>query len=493
MNHKLVMLLATLLLSLSGCAKEDGLGVIPLEGAKVSGTVVEATPREGVLLRTDGGRRAMLPNDWNFFSGSREAAGSKKATYELLAPGDRITAVAPPGRGKLVAVEGKNLIVANADDTFTLPLEAFPQQSRLVPVRARSGDGSVEILPLQEAVYSGRYTVLSHPSYNDYRFPEAPRYGVSQAYVVGQVDQQPIVVAPVHGRLQALTLPANYYPTRDLRSGQTVRFTYLDDQVAVQDWIEPQDGQLSLGEVLLAGTLLKVLPGHAVLQINSRSFTVPREFVYLDSGQVAWDQVDRGTPVNVRFYPGLYDVVDYNDELFTLNYHNQRVQLPAYCAPDYFSWQPVAVVRADGRQARLPYGQAKKLLRKRQAQLVTHPHSRSRVAFGGPPRGARPAAFRKTSKPPKVRSREDRRSPAARAWHQAPEKAARPQRGVGRHRAPKRVNPASSYGAGAVRRVAKPHHRKDGGAHHKFKQRTAQGNRHSGRGNKGKHGKGKGR
>lgn len=354
-------------LILAGCSQDQkqGIGVIPLEGVKLAGTVVEAKPESGVLIKTKGGRSALLPDSWEY------RTNEKKIDYSELAPGQDITAYAPGGEGRLVAAPGKNLVLNDGQDTFALPSEAFPPAARQAPVRVQTFGGPTRVAPLQQALYAPDSVILSHPSYADYSFPVADPYAYSDAYIVGQNNNQPLALVPGNGGLQMVTLPASYYPTQDLRTNQPVRFTYYDQNVAVTSWDSPFDGQLNLSHLMLAGTLLELLPGQAVVEVGSRPFTVPRSYLFQDNrSPVVWNNLRPGHRVNVRYYPGVYDVVDYSDQFLTLNYNNSLVQLPVAHLPQSFYRQPVAVRYNDGRHRRLPYRQARKMVERREARLI---------------------------------------------------------------------------------------------------------------------------
>lgn len=355
-------------LLLAGCVKKNqqGIGVVPLDGAKVTGKVVEASANSGVLLKTNGGRTALLPDDWKYRQNNKEVA------FGNLAPGQVVTAYAPGGTGRLVAAPGKNLVLADGNDTFVLPLEAFPTSAYRVPVRVQTYGGQTSVLPLQQAVNGDGYTVLSHPYYSDYAFPQAEAYSVARAYPVGVYQQEPLALVPSANGPQLMALPATYYPAQSLQTNQPVRFTYYDKNVAVSSWDTLQDGQLSLGKLLLAGTLLKLLPGQAMVQVGSQPVLVPRSYIYQNGYPVSWNAIQPGAPVNVQYYPGVYDVVDYNNNLFTFNYNNTMVQLPVSYLPDSFYQQPVTVCYADGKYKRLPYGQAKKLVASHGVRMVAY-------------------------------------------------------------------------------------------------------------------------
>lgn len=365
--RKITALIISSLL-LAGCAKKDqqGIGVVPLDGAKVTGKVVEASPKSGVLLKTNGGRTALLPDDWTY------RKGKKDVSFGSLAPGEVVTAYAPGGTGRLVAAPGKNLVLADGEDTFVLPMEAFPTSAYQVPVRVQTYGGQTSVMPLRQAVYDDGYTVMSHPYYSDYAFPQAEAYSVARAYPVGVYEQEPLALVPSANGPQLMALPPSYYPVQNLQTNQPVRFTYADGNVAVSSWDTLQDGQLSLGKLLLAGTLLKLLPGQAMVQVGSQPVLVPRNYIYQNGYPVSWNAIQPGAPVNVQYYPGVYDVVDYNNNLFTLNYHNTMVQLPVSYLPDTFYRQPVTVCYADGKYKRLPYGQAKKLVAAHGVRLMAY-------------------------------------------------------------------------------------------------------------------------
>jgi hypothetical protein len=366
---KILIIFTAILLFFSGCAKEEaGIGVVPLEGVSLQGEVVESD-QSGVLLRTKGGRTALLPDDWEY-----RANGERVDPTDLLG-GTAVRAFAPAEDGRLVATTGKNLVVANDRDTFILPVESFPAPSRQVPVRVRNYGGQTSTMPLQSAVYSPEYTVLSHPSYTDYSFPAADPYSVSRAYVVGQYQDAPLALVPGSGNLQVVSLPPAHYPAQSLPTNRPVRFTYANNDVAVTSWDGLGDGQINLSEILLAGTLLDVLPGQALIEVGSQPYMVPHNFVYTDGRPVVWNSVRPGAPVDVRYYPGLYDVIDYSPDYFTLSYDNSIVQLPPHLLPDLVYHQPVAVYQ-EKKVKRLPFGQAKKMLHAGSARLVAAPGSR---------------------------------------------------------------------------------------------------------------------
>ncbi len=366
MKRTITICIAALLLS--GCFKKDepGIGVLPLEGVKLDGKIVESDD-SGVLLRTNGGRTALLPDDWEY------RQGDKTVEARSLAPGQPVTVTAPSEEGKLVAASGKNLVLASGDDTYTLPVEAFPAQVREYPVRVQTYGGQAGTLPLQNAVYSPEYTVMSHPSYSAYDFPVAEPYSVSRAYVVGQHNSAPLALVPGSSNLQLVSLPTNSYPVNNLRTSQPVRFTYLNDNVAVSSWDSLSDGEIGLSEVLLAGTLLDILPGQAVIEVGSRPVVVPQSFVWNNGQPVAWNNVQPGYPVDVRYYPGVYQVVDYSNDYFTLSYNDNIVQFPVNYLPDNFYHQPIAVYQQRGKVKRMPYGQAKKLIGRGEARICAAP------------------------------------------------------------------------------------------------------------------------
>ena len=366
MKRTIAICLAALLLS--GCFKKDeqGIGVLPLEGVQLNGKIVESD-ESGVLLKTNGGRTALLPDDWEY------RQGDKTVEARSLVAGQPVTVVAPAEEGKIVASSGKNLVMASGEDTYTLPLEAFPAPVREVPVRVQTFGGQTSTLPLQSAVYSPEYTVLSHPSYSSYDFPVAQPYSVSRAYVVGQHNQAPLALVPGSSNLQLVSLPPANYPVHNLRTNQPVRFTYLNDDVAVSSWDSLGDGEIGLSEVLLAGKLLDILPGQAVIEVGSQPVVVPQSFVWSNGQPVAWNSIQPGYPVDVRYYPGVYQVVDYSNDYFTLSYNENIVQFPVNYLPDTFYQQPVAVYQPTGKVKHLPYGQAKKLIRDGDARLCAAP------------------------------------------------------------------------------------------------------------------------
>ena len=364
---KKLLAIALAAVTLSGCIKEEekGIGVVPLEGAKVSGKIVDVTPEVGVLLKTDGGRTALLPDSWSYRENNSEVVFGK------LTPGMNVTATAPGGDGRLLTNAGKNLVLASSEDTYTLPLEALPAASRTVPVRVQTVGGQPQTLPLQDAVYGGQdYTILSHPSYQDYNFPQADPYSLSRAYPVGYYNNEPLALVPSNGYYQAVAVPPQYYPTSDLRTGQPVRFTYYDDNVGVTSWNTLQDGQIDISDVLLAGTLLKVFDGKARIDIGSQPVIVPQSYVFRNNRPVAWNTITPGTPVNVRYYPGVYDVVDYSRDILTVSYQNQMVQLPLSRLPEPIYQRPIAVRYSDGPHKRIPLGQAKKMVNNQRARFV---------------------------------------------------------------------------------------------------------------------------
>lgn len=366
MKRTITICIAALLLS--GCFKkeEPGIGVLPLEGVKLDGKIVESDD-SGVLLRTNGGRTALLPDDWEY------RQGDKTVEARSLDAGQPVTVFAPSEEGKLVAASGKNLVLASGDDTYTLPVEAFPAPVREYPVRVQTYGGQSGTLPLQNAVYSPEYTVMSHPSYSAYDFPVAEPYSVSRAYVVGQHNSAPLALVPGSSNLQLVSLPTSAYPVNNLRTSQPVRFTYLNDNVAVSSWDSLSDGEIGLSEVLLAGTLLDVLPGQAVIEVGSQPVVVPQSFVWNNGQPLAWNNVQPGYPVDVRYYPGVYQVVDYSNDYFTLSYNDNIVQFPVNHLPDSFYHQPVAVYQQRGKVKRMPYGQAKKLIGRGEARICAAP------------------------------------------------------------------------------------------------------------------------
>ena len=364
---KKLLAIALAAVTLGGCIKEEnkGIGVVPLEGAKVSGKIVDVTPEVGVLLKTNGGRTALLPDSWSYRQNNSEVV------FDKLTPGMNVTAMAPGGEGRLLTNAGKNLVLASSEDTYTLPLEALPADSRTIPVRVQTVGGQPQTLPLQDAVYGGRdYTILSHPSYQGYDFPQADPYSLSRAYPVGYYNNEPLALIPSNGYYQAVAVPPQYYPTSDLRTGQPVRFTYYDNNVGVTSWNTLQDGQIDISDILLAGTLLKVFDGKAQIDIGSQPIVVPQSYVLRNNGPVAWNSITPGTPVNVRYYPGVYDVVDYSRDILTVSYQNQLVQLPLSQLPEPAYQRPVSVRYLDGPYKRLPLGQAKKMVNAQRARFV---------------------------------------------------------------------------------------------------------------------------
>lgn len=358
-----------LALLISACSQNNpSVGVVPLEGVTVSGKVVEADGASGVLLKTDGDRTALLPDSWEYRQGDQVVEN-----VSALQPGSQVQAYAPRGDSQLVAATDKNLVLTSQDDTFTLPFEAFPEAQRQVPVRVQTYGGPQQVMPLQDAIYGNGYTVLPYDGFTSSTFPQAQQYGVSRAVVVGGYDGTPLALIPGQNNLQAVRLPNQYYPLQSVQTNQPVRFTYTDNNVQVNSWDSLTNGQLDIGDLLLAGTLLKALPGQAVVEIGNRPVTVPWNNLRYQGSPVAWNAINPGSPVNLRYYPGVYDIADYRDDTFTMVYNQQVLQIPAQSLPNYVYQRPVYVQYRDGGVHRMPFQKARNLVRDQQCQFLVSP------------------------------------------------------------------------------------------------------------------------
>ncbi len=369
MRNLLKFMIPMIAILLGACSQKDPVvGIIPLEGVKVSGQVVEADGASGVLLKTDGQRTALLPNSWQYRQGDQIVED-----VSVLQPGTQVQAYAPQGDSQLVAATDKNLVLTSHDDTFTLPYEAFPESRRQIPVRVQAYGGQQQVVPLHEAIYGNGYTVLPYDGFTSSTFPQADRYGVSRAVVVGEYDGSPLAIIPGTNNLQAVRLPTEYYPVPSLQTNQPVRFTYQDNNVQVNSWDSLTNGQLDIGDLLLAGTLLKALPGQAVVEIGNRPVTVPWNNLSYQGAPVAWNAINPGSPVDLRYYPGVYDIADYRDDTFTMVYNQQVLQIPAQSLPNYIYQRPVYVQYKDGGVHRVPFQKARNLAQDQQCQFLVSP------------------------------------------------------------------------------------------------------------------------
>jgi hypothetical protein len=91
--------IVALLAALGGCSspslrEEAGIGIIPLNGATLTGQVVETSEPAGVLLKTASDRSFLLPEDWEYRS------EGQTVPLQELQPGTTVTAATGPSGGR---------------------------------------------------------------------------------------------------------------------------------------------------------------------------------------------------------------------------------------------------------------------------------------------------------------------------------------------------------------------------------------------------------
>ena len=348
-----------LLVTLAGCSSapphpDSGIGVIPMRGATVTGKVVDAQAPSGVLLKTSSDRSFLLPEDWEYRGNGKPVAAKD------LVPGSTVTAMAPAVDSRLVAADGGSLVLQSGADYYSFPVEGLAPAARSAPVMVRDRDQSWQ-MPLGHAVRDYPSSIVSNPYYQDYRFPQADPYSVPKGLPVGYYQGSPLMLAPTSRGIALMSLP-DTYPVEPLASHQPVRFSYYDGDVAVTSWDTLGDGQIDMGEVLLAGTLLDILPGQAVLQVGDAPITVPWSYVTHGNGPVGERRFPVGTQLGAHYFPGVYDLVSYDDGNLTCFYDQQMVQIPATYLADRGYHGRVKVKRQNGPWVSLPLASAQPLL-----------------------------------------------------------------------------------------------------------------------------------
>ena len=356
------LFLVALSLWLAGCGSNPpaqeakaGLGIVPLNGATLTGKVVEASQPDGVLVKTQSDRSFLLPQDWEYRS------GGKTVPVKDLVPGSTVTAVAPAGESRLVSAADNTLVLGSENGFFSFPVEGLSDSARAVPVQVQTTGGQSWDMPLGQAVSSYPAQIVSHPYYNDYDFPVADPYMVHKGLPVGAYGESPLLLAPGPGGAQLVQLPA-MYPRQQLVSHQPVRFTYADNNVAVSSWNTLGDGQFDLGKLLLAGTLLDVLPGQAIIEVGQNPVAVPWNYVTYQGAPIGQRRFPVGTQLGIQYHPGVYDMVSYDYDNVTFMYNHQPVQVPISYLPDYSYRQRVKIRRPHGQWVGMPFQAAQPLL-----------------------------------------------------------------------------------------------------------------------------------
>jgi hypothetical protein len=355
------LLFAGLVALLAGCSSKEeapssGIGVVPLGGATVTGNVVEASQPSGVLVKTASDRSFLLPDDWEY-----RMKGGKAVKVSELTPGTQVTAVAPSRDARLVSADGNTLVMESNNDFFSFPVEGLAAEAQRVPVMVQTEGGQTWDMPLGQAVNSYPFGIRSHPQYAEHAFPEADPYAVHKGMAVGMYDNSPLFLTPTSAGPGLVRMP--YLPAENLVGHQPVRFTYADNNVAVTSWDSLGDGQFDISDLLLAGTLLDILPGKAVVQVDQRPITVPWEYLTYRGAPVGQQRYPVGTPVGVRYYPGVYDLVSYDPDIATFLYQQQAVQIPVNRLPrDRHHHHRVKIRQPKGQWVSLPFSAAQPLL-----------------------------------------------------------------------------------------------------------------------------------
>ena len=354
--RKMIILAAAVAMA-AGCSShgKKGIGVVPLSGATVTGKVVEAGEPSGVLMKTQSDRSFLLPDNWKY------QQNGKPVAVKDLTPGATVTAIAPAEEARLVAATDKNLVLESDRGFFSFPAEGLAPVAQQAPVGVQTLGGQYREMPLMQAMEAYPYSVMSHPYYEDYAFRTASPYSVAKGVPVGVYGDSPLMLAPSSQGIGLMQVP-QAYPVQSFGNHQPVRFTYRDNNVAVSSWNSLGDSQFNLGTLLLAGTLLDVLPGQAVIEVGQNPLTVPWNYVTYQGVPVGDRRFPVGTPLNVSYYPGAYDLVSYDQSNVTFLYDQYPVQMPVSYLPNYAYNRPVRVRRGQGQWVNMPFQAACRLV-----------------------------------------------------------------------------------------------------------------------------------
>lgn len=158
--RKMIILAAALALA-AGCSNEPkhGIGVVPLQGATLTGKVVEASQPSGVLMKTQSDRSFLLPDNWKYQQNGKPVAVSD------LSPGATVTAIAPPSEARLVSASNNNLVLESDREFFSFPAEGLAPAARQAPVQVQTTGGEYQEMPLMQAMQAYPQSVMSHPYY----------------------------------------------------------------------------------------------------------------------------------------------------------------------------------------------------------------------------------------------------------------------------------------------------------------------------------------
>lgn len=352
-----MMILAAGLAFAAGCSSQpkSGIGVVPLGGATVTGKVVEAGEPSGVLMKTQSERSFLLPDNWKYQQNGRPVE------VKELTPGSTVTAIAPAQEARLVAASDNNLVLESDRGFFSFPAEGLAPAAQQAPVQVQTLGGQYREMPLLQAMEAYPTSIRSHPYYEDYAFQTASPYSVAKGIPVGSYMNSPLMLAPTSQGIGLVQAP-QAYPVQSFTNHQPVRFTYRDDNVAVSSWNSLGDSQFNLSNLLLAGTLLDILPGQAVIQVGQSPLTVPWNYVTYQGAPVGDRRFPVGTPLNVAYYPGAYDLISYDNSNVTFLYDQYPVQVPVSYLPGYVYDRPVRVRRGQGPWVNMPFQSACRLV-----------------------------------------------------------------------------------------------------------------------------------
>ncbi len=351
------MILAAGLAFAAGCSSQpkSGIGVVPLGGATVTGKVVEAGEPSGVLMKTQSDRSFLLPDNWKY------QQNGKPVEVKDLTPGSTVTAIAPAQEARLVAASDNNLVLESDRGFFSFPAEGLAPTAKQAPVQVQTLGGQYHEMPLMQAMETYPTSIRSHPYYEDYAFQTASPYSVAKGVPVGSYMNSPLMLAPTSQGIGLVQVP-QAYPVQSFTNHQPVRFTYRDDNVAVSSWNSLGDSQFNLSNLLLAGTLLDILPGQAVIQVGQSPLTVPWNYVTYQGAPVGDRRFPVGTPLNVAYYPGAYDLISYDNSNVTFLYDQYPVQVPISYLPNYVYDRPVRVRGGQGQWVNMPFQSACRLV-----------------------------------------------------------------------------------------------------------------------------------
>ncbi|MBI3926008.1 MAG: hypothetical protein HY319_10745 [Armatimonadetes bacterium] len=381
-------LLVLLTAALAGC-RESAIGVVPLQAATISGTVVD-TPESSVLLRTDDNVSFLVPADAGFYAPTGSLVG-----YDSLLPGTAVSVSLPADQGRLIAYGGEVLTLDTPLGVTQLPVSALPASTlNTTYVQILDVSGQRQVVALEQALYMQRYsgaTILAAPGVSRDHFVAYEPGVLHRGVLIGSIGQDVLVASPVAGSTRVVRLPATYASSfRSYSSGTPVRFALRDPgaDLAVSIWSAPDPGSIDLARTLLAGKLLGLLPdGVLVEAMPGQTLLYPRNLVYYEQQPLTLVAPALGSPVNVIIPSGLVHTLGCQDGL--VSFYDERFGVLQLPEPTFLRKAPsrcrVHVLKPNGKVVNVPLQAALNMQRAQGAVILPSRFARARIL--GSPRG----------------------------------------------------------------------------------------------------------